>query len=111
MNKKEEFKIFVKAHPELLTIVENKTKSWQDLYEMFSLYGEKSTVWDKYFPKNNEKLTISELIEMAKKVDVDTLQKNITNINKGLALLESLIGKTPEVNSYTPTPLYKKFED
>ena len=40
-------------------------------------------------------------------------EKNITNISKALGIVQSLITKD-EVNtteSYTPRPLYKKFED
>ena len=50
---------------------------------------------------------------MAKKIDLDAVQKNITSINKGLALIESLITKDSSkvTEEYTPRPLYKKFED
>lgn len=111
MNKKEEFKLFVSKHPELLNYVKNRSTTWQDFYEMYALYGSESSIWNDYITNTNEKLSFSELLEVIKKVDVDNLQKNITNINKGLALIESLITKNPEVNDYTPTPLYKKFED
>ena len=107
---KEQFKIFVKSHPELATYVNDKTKTWQDFYELYSLYGENSNIWNDYI-KKDEKLSLTDLIETVKKVDVDNLQKNINNINKGIALIESLITKTPDVNSYTPAPIYKKFED
>ena len=48
---------------------------------------------------------------MIKKMDVDTVQKNITTINKALTLIGSLITKDEVQNDYTPRPLYKKFED
>ena len=50
---------------------------------------------------------------MVKKVDLNSVQKNITNISKALGIVQSLITKD-EVNtteSYTQRPLYKKFED
>ncbi len=49
---------------------------------------------------------------MVKKVDLNSVQKNITNISKALGLVQSLITKD-EINTetYTPRPLYKKFED
>lgn len=107
---KDQFKLFVKSHPELITYVNKKEKTWQDFYELYSLYGENSNIWNEYI-KKEEKLSLTDLIETVKKVDVDNLQKNINNINKGIALIESLITKTPEVNNYTPAPIYKKFED
>lgn len=122
MPKKDEFKLFVRAHPQLIRYVRTDEMTWQKFYEIYSLYGSDNSVWDKYF--NNEEssssndsskdsMSVSDLIEMVKKVDLDSVQKNITNINKALALVQSLITKdeVPETDVYTPRPLYKKFED
>lgn len=123
MKTKEEFKIFVKNHPELVEHVNNNNMTWQKFYEMYVLYDQDSEAWNKYLVKEDtevseetstkeEKLSLTELVNMAKKVDLDNLQKNINTINKGLALIESLVVKndvtTPD---YTPRPLFKKFED
>lgn len=123
MSKKEEFKLFVSEHPELISFVRNDEMTWQKFFEIYSLYGNNIEVWNKYFKKeekNNELVTnesnfsFNELINMAKKIDLDAVQKNIVSINKGLALIESLITKDSskiQTEEYTPRPLYKKFED
>lgn len=120
MSLKEEFKTFVKLHPELIKYVRTDEMTWQKFFEIYSLYGKDNEVWNKYFKKeetvnsNSEnEFSINELVKMAKNVDLEALQKNITNINKGLSLIESLIsgGASSEVESYTPRPLYRKFED
>ena len=123
MSNKEEFKLFVKSHPELIRYVKNGEMTWQKFYETYSLYGKEKDVWNKYFSNNeeikentNEKkenVSITDVIDMVKKVDLNSVQKNITNISKALGIVQSLITKD-EVNtteSYTPRPLYKKFED
>lgn len=123
MSNKEEFKLFVKSHPELIKYVKNGEMTWQKFYETYSLYGKENNVWNKYFNNNeeikeniNEKkenVSITDVIDMVKKVDLNSVQKNITNISKALGIVQSLITKD-EVNtteSYTPRPLYKKFED
>lgn len=123
MSNKEEFKLFVKSHPELIRYVKNGEMTWQKFYETYSLYGKENDVWNKYFNNNegikentNEKkenVSITDVIDMVKKVDLNSVQKNITNISKALGIVQSLITKD-EVNtteSYTPRPLYKKFED
>ena len=123
MSNKEEFKLFVKSHPELIRYVKNGEMTWQKFYETYSLYGTENDVWNKYFNNNeeikentNEKkenVSITDVIDMVKKVDLNSVQKNITNISKVLGIVQSLITKD-EVNtteSYTPRPLYKKFED
>ena len=116
MSKKEEFKLFVKDHPELIQYVNNKDMTWQNFFEIYSLYGTNDKVWNKYFQSNNEEkdnMSVSDLIDMVKKVDLDSVQKNINNISKALELVQSLITKDemPSVDTYTPRPLYKKFED
>ncbi len=123
MSNKEEFKLFVKSHPELIRYVKNGEMTWQKFYETYSLYGKENDVWNKYFSSNeeikentNEKkdsVSLTDVIDMVKKVDLNSVQKNITNISKALGIVQSLITKD-EVNtteSYTPRPLYKKFED
>ncbi len=123
MSNKEEFKLFVKSHPELIRYVKNGEMTWQKFYETYSLYGKENDVWNKYFNNNEEikeninkkkeNVSITDVIDMVKKVDLNSVQKNITNISKALGIVQSLITKD-EVNtteSYTPRPLYKKFED
>ena len=119
MSNKEEFKLFVKSHPELIRYVKNGEMTWQKFYETYSLYGKDDNIWSKYFKKEEkevkeekENISVSDLIDMVKKVDLNSVQKNITNISKALGLVQSLITKD-EINTetYTPRPLYKKFED
>ena len=114
---KEEFKEFVSMHPELTKYVNRNEMTWQKFYDMYSLYGDKSEVWDDYFYKKEKKekkedtSSITDIVEAIKKVDVDTVQKNITAINKALTVISSLITKDEDKVSYKPRPLYKKFED
>ena len=77
-------------------------------------------MWSKYFDNKEEiissqkdTMSVTDLINMVKNVDLDSVQKNITNISKALGLVQSLISKDeiPQTESYTPRPLYKKFED
>ena len=120
MSKKEEFKLFVKEHPELIRYIKTGEMTWQKFFEIYSLYEKDDKVWSKYFNNKNEEesvqkdtMSVSDLINMVKNVDLDSVQKNITNISKALGLVQSLISKDeiPQTESYTPRPLYKKFED
>ena len=111
MSKKEEFKVFVKEHPELIRYVKSGDMSWQKFFEIYSIYGKDKNIWNKYFKEENN-INVSDLINMIKNVDLDSLQKNINNISKALNLVQSLITKEEiNIDTYTPRPLYKKFED
>ena len=111
---KEEFKQFVSSHPELIKFVNSGKMTWQKFYEMYSLYGKNNEVWKDYFNTNEVSVknkSIGDLVDALKNVDVDTVQKNITTINKALALIGTLLTKEEVDDVYTPKPLYKKFED
>lgn len=116
---KETFKNFVRNYPELgNSVMENKT-TWQKLYELYELYGEDSTVWKKYITKKNKTTSVdtrdssfSELINMIKKVDLDSVQKGVNNLQKTIGLLQDIgIGSKSSTPTYEPRPMYKYFDD
>lgn len=116
---KESFKVFVRQHPELVNYVNNNSMTWQKFYDMYDLYGENNTVWDKYFNKvlstNYSKTdNIKELFNMVRNVDLDSVQKGISGMQKAIGLIQDLgIGKqtTSSTSAYEPRPMYKYFED
>lgn len=126
--KKDEFKEFVKNNPKLISYVKNNEMTWQKFYEMYDLYGEDENVWKDYIGKKEEKnsttqnevkaglagLTLSEIINWLKNVDLDGLQEGIGNVQRVLGVVQDFSKKDnkEEVkNTYKPRPLYKHFED
>lgn len=112
---KETFKSFVRVHPELAEKVIKGTTSWQQLYEIYELYGENNSVWNNYFGKETitEEITkgastIKDFINNIKNIDIDQVQKGINNIQKTIGLLQD-IGITSKDNE--AKPIYKRFED
>ena len=97
-----DFKEFVRANPFLISYVKNGSKSWQDLYEMFDMYGDDQESWNKYLDDSNDRSSknsnsgsgssfkLDDLVKMAKNVDIDTstlyewLLKHIVNNEKEL---------------------------
>ena len=118
---KETFKIFVRNHPELVSKVNNQEMTWQRFYEMYDMYGEDSNVWQSYFTdqvkntkQKNKDASIQELINMVKKVDLDTVRRGINGLQKAIGIVQDLgIGsnKTQKTETYQPRPMYKYFED
>ena len=123
--KKDEFKEFVKNNPKLITYVKNNEMTWQKFYEMYDLYGEDEKVWKDYIEKKEEDttkattnvlkgLTLSEMLNWFKNVDLDSLQEGIGNVQRVLGVVQDFSkkgSKTEEKNTYKPRPLYKHFED
>ena len=114
MSKKEEFKEFAKNHPELIKSVRAKDTTWQELYEIYDIYGEDDRAWNNYLKKNNT-ASLNNFNDIIKKIDMDSVQKHINTAQKALGLVQELTSKTPEVSSakgpITPRPINKFFED
>jgi len=131
--KKEEFKEFVKKNPKLINFVKNNEMTWQKFYEMYDLYGEDENVWKEYISLSNEQksegskkieknskiglagLTLSEVVNWFKNVDLDGLQEGIGNVQRVLGVVQDFSKKDSsnqsEKETYKPRPLYKHFED
>ena len=115
MDKKEEFKNFVKKHPELISYVKNKKNTWQDFYEIYDIYGEDESVWNKYEADDDRALPIAELSNIVKNINMDNIQKHINNAQKVIGVIQELTTKEPKVAPInipkTPRPIAKFFGD
>ena len=116
MSKKEEFKAFAKTHPELINSIRKGDSSWQDLYEIYDIYGEDDRAWNNFFAKTTPSSNnINNITDIMKKIDMDSVQKHINTAQKALGLVQELTGKTasstPSKGPVTPRPINKFFED
>ena len=65
MNKKDEFKNFVKKNPSLIKHVKDGSMSWQKYYEIYDMYGEDENVWKDYITKekmNTEQIFVQHVL-------------------------------------------------
>lgn len=115
MNGKEQFKEFVKVNPNLVRFVKNGEKTWQDFYEIYSLYGDDSNVWNEYLGdkkplKQNSNL---DLMGFIKSLDLDSIQSSVASIQRVLGVVQDFTNKDSSSfnEEYKPRPLYKHFED
>jgi len=115
---KDTFKVFARLHPELAQTVLNGKATWQQLYEIFEIYGDNNTIWNNYFLPTSSisdniasgASTFKDFFNTIKNVDMDSVQKGITNLQKTIGLLQDIgIGGKQAV--YEPRPLYKRFDD
>ncbi len=110
---KEEFKAFVKTKPELADYVLDNTMTWQKFYELYDMYGEDDTIWQKYSKKENRTNDISNKIG---KFDADSIQKHIETAQKALDIFSELANKTSDnittnIKPEIARPLSKFFGD
>ena len=53
---KESFISYAREHPEFATQVLDGKVTWQQLYEIYEIYGENHSVWNSYFPVSNSSI-------------------------------------------------------
>ena len=111
----DKFKIFVRNKPILVDYVKDGNMSWQDFYNIYELYGENSSVWNKYLNSSSNIVTLKYLFENIKNIDMTEVQ-NINSLQKGISYIEDLINSKEKENSikrpsYEARPLYKYFDD
>lgn len=123
MTKKEEFKDFVRSHPELVKFIKNKEMKWQDFYEMYDLYGDSEDAWNKYLKKEEVVGTnvgigsgLGELTNLVKNINMDNIQKHINTAQKAISVIQELTSKNPpaaasNIVNKTPRPITKFFND
>lgn len=124
MTNVDNFKTFVKKNPNLVTHVKSGKASWQQFYELYDLYGEEESVWKDYLVKEETREvktntsssttsnTFSNIIEMAKNLDTNKIQEGISSLQKAISLFgDMLLKDKTETNTYTPRPIYRKFDD
>ena len=82
----DKFKAFVKTIPSVKDDVINGRYSWQQLYELYVLYGENDKMWEPY---KKQSLDMNGIFEMIKNVDLNALSKSFDGILKVLDLLSN----------------------
>lgn len=114
MEKKEEFKQFVSGHPELVSFIKNKEMTWQDFYEIYDIYGDRSDAWEKYFRGSNTNTTnekLGELTSLFKNINMDSIQHHVNNAQKAINIIQELTKKTPDVVTKVERPITKFYGD
>ena len=123
MDKKDEFKEFIKSKPELVDLVKNKKYTWQDFYEVYDLYGNNDDVWNKYKEEKSKididdrkNASITELTNLVKNINIDNVQKYINNAQKAINVISELTAKktstdTVQTIAKTPRVINKFFGD
>ena len=111
----DKFKSFVRNKPTLVDYVSNGNMTWQDFYNMYDLYGENSSVWDKYLNSGSNTVTLKDLFDNIKNIDVTEVQNSITSLQKGINYIEDLVNSKENNNvkktTYEARPLYRYFDD
>ena len=95
MAKIDNFKKFVSNHPEFVDYVRNNKVTWQSFYELYDIYGEDMSVWNKYIKDDiKDSINIKGILNTLKTINLDSLEENIGSLQKAVSLVEELTRDT-----------------
>ena len=113
--KLESFKKFVRNNPYLINYVKNDKMTWQKFYEIYDLYGEDDSIWNDF--KNNDTVndnniinTFKSLTNLVKGIDLNSLQKALTSLDKAIETFKGL-SSNDNKEIYQERPINKYYED
>lgn len=106
---KEGFINFARANPTLVDYVRKNNSSWQDLFEIYELYGEDEGVWNRYL--NNRDKSVNELVSLVKGINLESVRKVVDGLQKTISLVQEIGGNTDVVKPYEKSPTYEDLDD
>ena len=98
MDKKEEFKAFVKENPKLVKYIKNGEMTWQKFYEMYDIYGKDNNVWKDYLDDVPATMAVSsisfsQVLNWLKGINLDDVQSGIGNLQRLIGMVQDLTNK------------------
>lgn len=105
LTKLDEFKTFVTTIPNIKEEVLNGRYTWQQLYEIYVMYGKDDKFWQPY-RNSSSGLDLSSIIEVVKNVDMNALSNSLNAIEKVLNMASGLFGKEEEPKPRQKTKWY-----
>ena len=87
MDKKEEFKRFIKDKEFLIDKVNKGETSWQKLYEIYDIYGEDANVFKEEKKDTAKDNKTTNLLKAFEDIDVNKINENLDGVRKILAVL------------------------
>jgi len=110
-----EFKAFVKKHPELIQAVREQKRSWKDVFDEYLLLGEHHEVWKQYGvtsddePRKKPKGAneIMRALDFISNIDANEMQEHLNSFNGVLTNIQDLIVQfKPQPEQSQQQPFY-----
>ena len=87
---KENFIIYARKHPEFASYVLNGKISWQQLYELYEIYGENNSILENYNKNNFDLNSFKDVFKAIKSIDIDSIQNSIGSLQKTIGLIQEI---------------------
>ena len=116
MDRRKDFKEFVRKNDHVYKMVKDKKYTWQELYEFFDIYGEDADVFkveQEIKTEATQTGVLATLVNAAKNIDVDKMNEGIESIKKFASMFNSLSSKEDVNNTREEIRKrrYKRFDE
>jgi hypothetical protein len=91
MSELTEFKKFITTIPQVREDVLSKRYTWQQLYEIYTMYGEDDKFWNIY--KKDTGIELSTIVALLKNVDMDSVASGLKSLEKMINMASGLLIK------------------
>lgn len=108
MNKLDEFKTFVTTIPSIKEEVLSGRYTWQQLYEVYVMYGKDDKFWQPY--RTTAGMDLTGIMSLVKNIDMNALSNSLSAIEKVLNMASGLFTKDDD-KPKAPTRQNNKWYD
>lgn len=109
MNKLEEFKTFVTTIPSIKEEVLNGRYTWQQLYEVYVMYGSDDKFWQPY--RSTSGMDLAGIMSLVKNIDINALSNSLSSIEKVLNMASGLFVKEDDKPKHTTRQNNKWYDE
>jgi|SRR5690554_2190622 len=111
----DEFKEFAARYPLLKDEVRKGARTWQNIYEEWSIYGENDPQWQAYIkkegtesPENNQDLndSVRNIVKSIQKIKPESINRTLNTVQKVIQIIQTFGGgnKTSQIPMQGPMP-------
>src|SRR5699024_10667487 len=108
------FKTFINKHPKLIEEIRRNGKSWQDVFEQWTLLGEDDIHWQQYIDEEEKKENnslkldlkpelIKQIIKYAETIDINKLQEQVQQLSNTVSTVQEVVAQYQSTNKRKKT--------
>lgn len=102
------FKEFINEHPELIKEIRKNGRSWQEVYEQWTILGPEDIHWNQYKKPTKENQTggdeqgfkldlkpelIKQVVKYAETLDINKLQEQVQQFSRTISTVQEIVGQ------------------
>lgn len=116
MSKLDEFKIFIKSQDEVLEKIHSGKLTWQQVYEIYDLYGPSNSLFKQEEKETRNAKTsgnqINNAIKAFQDIDMDKISNNLQSLQKVLGIFSEFNKNNKQEPSHSISKgTYRRYND